>query len=147
MSKFTLSAFADEASPLFYEQIDAMRKSGITHLEMRGVNGRNVSSMTREKVRCAKYMLDQAGLSVWSIGSPVGKIKISDPFGPHLDSFKRLLDAAVICEASVMRIFSFYDVKTDADKADKADFISDNAVRSLEKVMELPMDLTSRFSK
>ncbi|MBQ7324348.1 MAG: sugar phosphate isomerase/epimerase [Clostridia bacterium] len=118
MSKFTFSAFADEASPLFYEQIDAMRKSGITHLEMRGVNGRNVSSMTREEVRCAKYMLDQAGLSVWSIGSPVGKIKISDPFGPHLDSFKRLLDAAVTCKASVMRIFSFYDVKTDADKAE-----------------------------
>lgn len=116
MKSFTLSAFADEASPLFYEQIDAMRASGITHLEMRGVNGRNISSMTREEVRCAKYMLDNAGLSVWSIGSPIGKIKITDPFAPHLDSFKRLLEAAVICEASVMRIFSFYDVKTQADK-------------------------------
>ena len=118
MSQYILSAFADEASPLFYEQIDAMRESGITHLELRGVNGRNISSMTREEVRCAKYMLDGAGLSVWSIGSPVGKIKITDPFEPHLDSFKRMLDAAVICEASVMRIFSFYDVKTDADKAE-----------------------------
>ncbi|MGM9647361.1 MAG: sugar phosphate isomerase/epimerase family protein [Eubacteriales bacterium] len=118
MSKYILSAFADEASPLFYEQIDAMRESGITHLELRGVNGRNISSMTREEVRCAKFMLDGAGLSVWSIGSPVGKIKITDPFEPHLDSFKRMLDAAVICEASVMRIFSFYDVKTDADKAE-----------------------------
>lgn len=118
MYQYILSAFADEASPLFYEQIDAMRESGITHLEMRGVNGRNIASMTREEVRCAKYMLDQAGLSVWSIGSPVGKIKITDPFEPHLDSFRRLLDAAVTCEASVMRIFSFYDVKTDADKAE-----------------------------
>ena len=117
MSKFILSAFADEASPLFYEQIDAMRRSGITHLEMRGVNGRNISAMTREEVRCAKYMLDEAGLSVWSIGSPVGKIKISDPF-EHLESFKRLLDAAVVTGASVMRIFSFYDVKTDEDKAE-----------------------------
>ncbi|MBQ8382154.1 MAG: sugar phosphate isomerase/epimerase [Clostridia bacterium] len=118
MSKYILSAFADEASPLFYEQIDAMRESGVTHLEMRGVNGRNISSMTREEVRCAKHMLDGAGLSVWSIGSPVGKIKITDPFEPHLDSFKRMLDTAVTCEASVMRIFSFYDVKTDADKAE-----------------------------
>ncbi len=116
MSKYILSAFADEASPLFYEQINAMRESGITHLEMRGVNGRNISAMTREEVRCAKYMLAEAGLSVWSIGSPVGKIKITDPFAPHLDGFKRLLDAAVTCEASVMRIFSFYDVKTEADK-------------------------------
>lgn len=128
MSKFILSAFADEASPLFYEQLDAMRRSGITHLEMRGVNGRNISSMTREEVRCAKYMLDEAGLSVWSIGSPVGKIKISDPFEPHLDSFKRLLDAAVVTGASVMRIFSFYDVKTDADKAE--------AIRRLQILVE-----------
>ncbi len=118
MSKFILSAFADEASPLFYEQLDAMRESGITHLEMRGVNGRNISSMTREEVRCAKYMLDNAGLSVWSIGSPVGKIKITDPFAPHLDSFKRMLETGQICGASVMRIFSFYEVKTDADRAE-----------------------------
>lgn len=116
MNQFILSGFADEASSLLYEQIAAMKESGVTHLEMRGVNGRNVSGMNRDEVRCAKYMLDQAGLSVWSIGSPIGKIKISDPFEPHLDSFKRVLEAATICEASVMRIFSFYDVKTDADK-------------------------------
>lgn len=116
MKQFIYSAFADEASPLFYEQLEAMQKSGITHLEMRGVNGRNVSAMTREEVRCAKYMLDQAGLKVWSIGSPVGKTKITDPFAPQLEGFKRLLNAAVTCEASVMRIFSFYGVKTDADK-------------------------------
>ena len=116
MKQFILSAFADEASPLFYEQIEAMQRSGITHLEMRGVNGRNVSAMTREEIRCAKHMLDNAGLSVWSIGSPIGKIKISDPFAPHLESFKRLLEAAVTCEASVMRIFSFYNVTTPAEK-------------------------------
>ncbi len=128
MSKYTLSAFADEASPLLYEQIDAMRDAGITHLELRGVNGRNISSMTREEVRCAKYMLDEAGLSVWSIGSPVGKIKISDPFAPHLDSFKRMLEAAQICGASVMRIFSFYEVRSEADKAE--------AIRRLDTLLE-----------
>ncbi len=116
MKQFILSAFADEASPLLYEQIEAMQKSGITHLEMRGVNGRNISAMTREEIRGAKYMLDNAGLSVWSMGSPIGKIKITDPFAPHLESFKRILDAAITCEASVMRIFSFYNVNTPAEK-------------------------------
>lgn len=116
MKQFIFSAFADEASPLLYEQIDAMQASGITHLELRGVNGRNVSAMTRDEVRCAKYMLDNAGLKVWSMGSPIGKIKITDPFAPHLDSFKRVLEAAHICDASVMRIFSFYGVQTQGEK-------------------------------
>ncbi len=108
--KYTLSAFADEASPLLYEQIETMQKNGVDALEIRGVNGRNISDMTRDEVRCAYRMLSEAGISVWSIGSPIGKIGITDEFGPHLDKFKKIVDYARLCSAKCIRLFSFYGV-------------------------------------
>ena len=52
--------------------------------------------------------LDDAGLAVWSVGSPFGKIGICDDFAPHLDSFKRCLEYADILGAEHLRLFSFY---------------------------------------
>ncbi len=112
-NNFVISAFADEASSLFTDQIEAMKKNGIHYLEMRGVNGRNVASMTREEVKCAAVMLEREGLEVWSIGSPIGKIRIGEDFAPHFESFKRILDAAVTSNAKCIRLFSFYDVQSD----------------------------------
>ena len=67
MKKFVLSAFADEASELLHEQIDAMQENGVEMLEIRGVNGRNISDMTKGEVKAAKYLLDNGGIKVWSI--------------------------------------------------------------------------------
>ena len=116
MKQFIFSAFADEASPVFYEQLKAMQAAGITHLEMRGVNGRNVSQLTYEEAKNIKYFMEDAGLKVWSIGSPIGKTKITDPFAPQMERFKRLLDIAIGAGASVMRIFSFYEVNSPWEK-------------------------------
>lgn len=110
MAAYTLAAFADEASSLFYEQIRAMSENGVHYLEMRGVNGRNVADMTPDEVRCAAHMLDCHNLAVSSIGSPIGKIKITDPFEPHLEKFKRILEAARITGAKWIRLFSFFGV-------------------------------------
>ncbi len=110
MSNYSLAAFADEASPLFYEQIAAMVENGVRYLEMRGVNGRNVADMTADEVRCADYMLKCHSLAVSAIGSPIGKIGITDPFEPHLEKFKRVLEAARITGAKWIRLFSFFGV-------------------------------------
>ena len=112
---YILSGFADEASPLLYKQIEAMKKNGVDALEMRGVNGRNISDMTVEEVKCAAYMLKNAGISVSSIGSPIGKINITDDFSAHLEKFKKIIEYAVICSAKYIRIFSFYGI----DSAEK----------------------------
>ena len=127
-NEFILSAFADEAEALFTTQIDAMKKNGVHYLEMRGVNGRNVASMTSDEVKCATIMLEREGLEVWSIGSPIGKIRITDNFEPHLESFKRVLEAARISHAKCIRLFSFYDVKTAQQQ--------DEAIESLSKMVE-----------
>ena len=44
--KFRLAAFADEADSRLDGQISAMRENGVEYLEIRGVDGKNVSDIT-----------------------------------------------------------------------------------------------------
>ena len=69
-------AFADEASPAIDGQIAAMRRNGLNGLEIRGVDGENVSAISLKKAKEVRRKLDDAGLCIWSIGSPIGKIGI-----------------------------------------------------------------------
>ena len=105
---FTFSAFADESSAAMRGQIDAMRRNGISYLEIRGVDGENIKDITPAKAREVRAMLDDAGLSVWSMGSPIGKHHLERDFAPHLDDFKRILEYADILGAERVRMFSLY---------------------------------------
>ena len=55
-------AFADEASPAIDGQIAAMRRNGLNGLEIRGVDGENVSAISLEKAKEVRRKLDDAGL-------------------------------------------------------------------------------------
>ncbi len=105
---FVLSCFADEISPDLSVQIREMKNNGIGHLELRGVDGKNVAEFNARALREIKKHLDAADIRVSAIGSPVGKIGINDDFAPHLAVFERMLDAARIMGARYIRIFSFY---------------------------------------
>lgn len=113
--KVKLAAFADEAGEALDTQIAAMQRNGIEYLEIRGVDGQNVSELSAEKAREVRQKLEAAGLAVWSVGSPFGKINIEDGFLPHLDAFKRGLETANILGARHLRLFSFYVPKGRAE--------------------------------
>ena len=113
--RFALAAFADEADHSIARQIIALRENGISYLEIRGVDGENVSNITLAKAKEVRAELDANGIAVWSLASPYGKIKISDDFAPHLDEFKRGLELAHIFGAKHLRLFSFYVPHTGAD--------------------------------
>ena len=101
--------FADEASPMIDGQIAAMKRNGLDGLEIRNVDDVNIADITLDKAREVKAKLDNAGLIVWSIGSPIGKIDIEkDDFAEHLEKLKRTLEIANILDAHNMRMFSFY---------------------------------------
>lgn len=106
--KYRLAAFADESASDLAGQIDAMQENGVELLEIRGVDGENIDSISAEKAKIIRDMLDFSGIGVWSLGSPFGKIGIGDDFAPHLDSFKRSLETAYILGAKHIRLFSFY---------------------------------------
>ena len=102
-----ISGFSDEISPNFSEQIEGLRELGISYMEIRGVDGENISNLSIEKVREIKARLDDAGIRVSSVGSPAGKTLITDDFAFEQKQFDNLLEKASILEAPYMRIFSF----------------------------------------
>lgn len=106
-----LCAFADEASSALSGQIAALKRNGISHLEIRGVNGKNIKDLSRADVLEVKSALDGADIFVWSIGSPIGKISLADDFHAHTEDFQRILEAADVLGAKRIRMFSFFPVK------------------------------------
>jgi 3-dehydroshikimate dehydratase len=106
--QFTLSAFGDEIAADLAEQLDVMQKEGIPALEFRAAWGTNILDLSDEQVRQAKGLLDERGMQVSAIGSPIGKVKITDDFGAHLQRFRRALAVAAMLDAPRIRIFSFF---------------------------------------
>ncbi len=103
-----LSAFADEVTDDFKGQIDFLISEKVGFIEIRFVNKKNVMDLTQAELLEAKRLMDDQGVRVSAIGSPIGKIRIEEPFGPHLDKFKRAIDLALFFGAPFIRIFSYY---------------------------------------
>ena len=108
MAKFILSAFADEYSPDPQEQLSVLKKLGYTHLEPRFIGKKNISTLTEGEARELRSALDAAGIRVYSVGSPLGKISLSDDFGAHLALAENCFRVANILGATRIRVFSFY---------------------------------------
>lgn len=114
MKQFTLAAFADEAGSDVEVQIRALQENGVPCLEIRGVGDKNVTDLTVDEAKELKKRLDDAGISVWSIGSPLGKISVGDEFALHLDTFKHTLELSRVLGAGNIRMFSFFCPKGEA---------------------------------
>jgi 3-dehydroshikimate dehydratase len=114
---FRLSAFADEISPDPQQQVDMLRQCGVRHIEFRSILGTNVLNLTDHQIDEFKSLLDRHGFKLSAIGSPIGKIRIDEPFQPHLDKFERAIELAKKFGTPNIRIFSYYPAEgaTEAD--------------------------------
>lgn len=102
-------AFADEAGEALETQIAAMQRNGLLGLEARNIDGKNACDLPTGKLREVRKRLDDAGLAVFSMGSPIGKIDIEkDDFAAHLERYKRTIEAAHILGTDKIRLFSFF---------------------------------------
>ncbi len=108
MAKYVLSAFSDEAAVSLSEQLDALKQTGITCMEPRFINGKGIMTLTDEELSEMKAALDEAGIGLSAIGSPIGKYPITDPFEPHFESFKRACEIAKRLGTPRIRMFSFF---------------------------------------
>lgn len=106
--KNRLTGFADEIANELDVQVASVKKLGISHIEMRGVDGNNLIYHTDEKVKYIKNYLDDNGISLSALGSPLGKIGIQDAFEPHFEAFKRAVEVGHMMETKNIRMFSFY---------------------------------------
>ena len=105
---FTLSAFADEYDPSLAKQLAGLRENGITLIEPRFADGKNISDLNDDEAAQLRDRLDAAGIGISALGSPLGKIRITDPMEPPLEKLVRTLKTAKILGAARIRMFSFF---------------------------------------
>jgi sugar phosphate isomerase/epimerase len=103
-----ITGFADEIAQDLSTQIESFGKLGIRYIEMRGVDGKNLIHHDNAKVTEIKKRLDDAGIRLSALGSPLGKIGMDDHFEPHFEEFKRACEIAHMMDTPCIRMFSFY---------------------------------------
>jgi sugar phosphate isomerase/epimerase len=131
---WTLSGFVDEISPDFTEQCQVASALGLTHTELRSAWDVNILDLKPEQLAAMKETLAAHDLRVSSIGSPIGKIFIDEPFPPHLDRMKHAAEVAHFFDAPYVRIFSFF-LRPGANPADHRTEVI-NRMRALARVAE-----------
>ena len=105
---WTLTGFADEISPELEGQLETLGEESIGYMELRSVWNTNVLDLSDDELDRVKSAAAQRGIGISSIGSPIGKVPVTEPFGPHLERFKRALHAADVMETPYIRVFSFF---------------------------------------
>lgn len=131
MARFVLSAFADEAGTLLSEQIEALKRNDIGYIEPRNINGKPILKLTDDELREVKAELDKNGIKVNSLGSPIGKYPVNEPFENHLPDFYRALEVCKLLDTDKMRMFSFFT------KQDELKEYRDEVLSRLNKMCEI----------
>jgi sugar phosphate isomerase/epimerase len=119
-----LSAFADEISQDPIEQLDVLGGHGIRHIEFRAIHGSNVLDLSESQHTAFRDLLTSRDFHLSAIGSPIGKIRITDSFEEHLIRFERALDLADFYQTPRIRIFSFYMPPGDDPQSHRAAVMS-----------------------
>ncbi|MDY0167839.1 MAG: sugar phosphate isomerase/epimerase family protein [Thermoguttaceae bacterium] len=126
--KVILSGFADEAAnnKTAVEQFAAFAALGLQYYSIRfidvGSGIKNVMLLSKAEIQKVRQLMNEYGLNVSSIGSPIGKIKLSDtddgthnkyiPFKQYLGrDVKKVCEIAHAFETKLIRGFSFYHPK------------------------------------
>lgn len=103
-----MSAFSDEIDEMIDVQFTVLNKLGIKYFEPRGINGKNIAELNDQEVLELKAKMQEYGIKASSIGSPIGKIKITEDFAPHFEKYKRIVKTAKMLDCKYIRMFSFF---------------------------------------
>lgn len=110
-----LCAFADEAAADLAGQIAALKRNGIALLELRSVAGKNVRDLTLDEARDIAAELAAAGIGVWSIGSPIGKVDVTVDFSEYEKTVRHVCELAGVFGTKYVRMFSFHKAYDSAE--------------------------------
>ena len=105
---YKISGFSDEIDKSIVTQFTVLNKLGIGYFEPRGIDGKNISELSDEEVKNLKANMQKYGIKVSSIGSPIGKMFLSEDFDAHFETFKRVVKIAKELDTKYIRIFSFF---------------------------------------
>ena len=110
-----LCAFADEAGESLVAQIAALKEHHISLIEIRSIEKKNISKFTDEEAAEYARILGENGISVWSVGSPLGKVDLCNA-EEHMQTVRRVWEIAKIFGAKRVRMFSFYHAEEQGEK-------------------------------
>ena len=113
MKNYIITGFADEIAPEMTKQYETLHNLGIEYIELRGIDGKTIA-----EAKALKTDLDRENIKISAIGSPIGKIKITDDFAEHFETYKKLVEIAKILDTKYIRMFSFYVKDKDFEKAE-----------------------------
>lgn len=105
---FTLTGFGDEISPHLDEQLNLLKSEQISYIELRGVEGKGVLDLDKKEIREAGKTLEDRGVKVSCLASPIGKVSITEDFDTYMELFRKALDLACFFETKYIRLFSYY---------------------------------------
>ncbi len=121
--RLALAVIGDEIGPSLPEMISFCAENGVSRLDMRTVDGRNLLGMTLDEVKAVRATLDRAGLTVPTFVSPVlkwsapgkqpagGGKTVDFAFDPRQcpagDPIEHAFDVAAALGARHMRVFSY----------------------------------------
>jgi sugar phosphate isomerase/epimerase len=142
-----LAAFADEISPDLEEQIRVCRDNGVTHVELRGVDHKNVLDFDNTLRAHIRQRLAASGLAVVSIASPIGKVRIDEPWPQHFDRFKIAVELAGYFSAPLIRIFSYYPPAEGRGAAGYREQVIERMHAKVRQVQNLPVTLVHENEK
>jgi sugar phosphate isomerase/epimerase len=144
--RLPIAAITDEFSPNLARAIPMLKEIGMTGGELRVVNGKNIMDLTGDELKRAKDLLDEVGLAVVSIASPVLKCVLPD--GPQVDSrfqhdifaskhtfdeqprlTEHAFEIAQLFGAKIIRVFSYW-------RTVKPEQCFDAIVKALSKMAE-----------
>lgn len=127
MKNIHISGFSDEISSDFDTQLEVVKNLGMNYISIRGVNEKNFSEYSIDELNeYIKPKLDEYGIRVSSIGSPIGKVFIDDNegFEKQVDLLEKLCKMANILDCKYIRMFSFYIPKDKNPEDYKDDVIN-----------------------
>ena len=81
-----LSGFADEAAnqKTAVQQFAAFAAMGLQYFSLRFIDAgegiKNVMKLTNKEIQTVRHLMDEYGLNVATIGSPIGKVKLVDDY-------------------------------------------------------------------
>lgn len=130
-----LCAFSDEASETLSGQISALQRNRIGYMELRSIAGKNVSNLTVEEAREYIKEIEDSGIKVWSIGSPLGKIDITVDMDKYTEKVKHVCTLANCFHTDKIRVFSFFNAYGEKNR------VIDNLGRMMETAREFGVEL------
>ena len=132
LKKCPISCFADEIDSSVEKQMALMEELGIGWVEFRSGDGKGVADYTEAEAEALMRRLEGKKIGVSAVGSPIGKISITDDFEPHLESLAHIAELAKIWNTPYIRCFSFF-----IPEGEKPEKFRDEVFRRMDRMVEL----------